>query len=178
MKRVQKERLDLAKDILVSLVALGGVMMVAVAAPNALQLLNPLFKRYQKRTLKPSYIRQKFLDLEEKGLIRLSEKGDKTRIALTERGREKILEFQVDQMEVDIPLRWDGKWRLVIFDIPEKKKHEREIFRQKLKELEFEMIQDSVWRHKYPCHKEIEFLAHLYGIYPHVDLIEGKILKL
>ena len=178
MKRVQKERLDLAKDILVSVAALGGIAMIAIAAPNALQLFNPLFKRYKKRTLKPSYIRQKFLDLEEKGLIRFSEKDDKTRIALTEQGKEKILEFKVDGMELDIPLHWDRKWRFVIFDIPEDKKHEREIFRQKLRELEFEMIQDSVWRHKYPCHKEIEFLSHLCEIYPHIDLIEGKILKL
>ncbi len=178
MKRAQKEKLDLARDILLSIAGLGGVLLIAFAAPGALRLLKPFLNKYKKRVRQLGYIQQRFRDLEEKGLITVSERGEKTKITLTQLGRKKVLEYQVDAMELDIPIRWDGKWRVVIFDVPEDKKYKRDVLRCKLRDLGFERIQDSVWRHKYPCSKEIEFLAHLYEIYPYVDLIEGKMVKL
>ncbi|MFH0905315.1 MAG: hypothetical protein V1826_01160 [bacterium] len=69
---------------------------------------------------------------------------------------------------------WDGLYRFVMFDIPERKKLSREVFRGKLIQLGFEKIQQSIWRHRYPCAKEIEFLTHLYGIARYVDVVEGK----
>lgn len=178
MKREQKEKLDLTRDILLSIAGVGGVLLLGAMAPGAIQLLKPLLKKYKKRVRQPSYIQQKFKDLEEKGLIDIGAKEDKTKIILTKLGQKKILEYQVDSIELNIPIRWDGRWRVVIFDIPENKKNHRDVFRRKLIDLGFERIQDSVWRHKYPCKKEIEFLAHLYEIYPYVDMIEGKIVKL
>jgi len=178
MKRAQKERLDLARDILLGIAGTGGVLLIAFTAPRALQLLKPFLKKYKKRVQQISYIQQRFKDLEEKGLITIGATGDKTKITLTKLGQKKVLEYQVDTMELDIPLRWDGKWRVVIFDIPESRKTHRDVFRRKLINLGFERIQDSVWRHKYPCQKEIEFLSHLYEIYPYVDMIEGKMIKI
>ncbi|MFH0912622.1 MAG: hypothetical protein V1807_03125 [Patescibacteria group bacterium] len=178
MKKEQREKLDLAKDILLGIAGVGGVLVVALTAPGAIGLLKPLLKKYKRRAQQPGYIQQRFRDLEAKGLIAISERGDKTKITLTQLGKKQVLEYRVDTMELDIPLRWDGKWRIVIFDIPESRKTHRDAFRRKLIDLGFEHIQDSVWRHKYPCSKEIEFLAHLYEIYPYVDMIEGKMVKL
>ena len=178
MKREQKEKLDLTRDILLSIAGMGGVLLIALAAPGALQLLKPFLKKYKKRVRQLSYIQQRFKDLEEKGLITIGGIEDKTKITLTKLGQKKVLAYQVDTMELDVSLKWDGKWRIVIFDIPESRKTHRDVFRRKLIDLGFERIQDSVWRHKYPCSKEIEFLAHLYEIYPYVDMIEGKMVNL
>lgn len=178
MKREQKERLDLARDIILGIAGMGGVLLIALAAPGALQLLKPFLKKYKSRAQRIGYIQQRFKDLEDKGLITLGEKDGKTKITLTKLGEKKVLEYQVDDMELDIPLKWDGKWRVVIFDIPESRKTHRDVFRRKLINLGFERIQDSVWRHKYSCQKEIEFLSHLYEIYPYVDMIEGRMVKL
>jgi len=178
MKRAQKEKLDLARDILLSVAGIGGIMLITLAAPGAIQLLKPFLKKYKKRAQQPGYIQQRFNDLEDKGLITMSERDGKTKITLTKLGQKKVLEYQVDAMELNVPLRWDGKWRVVIFDIPESRKTHRDAFRRKLIDLGFERIQDSVWRHKYPCAKEIEFLSHLYEIYPYVDMIEGRMIKL
>lgn len=40
---------------------------------------------------------------------------------------------------------WDKKWRIVIFDIPEKRKKARDIFRGMLKEMGYKLLQNSIW---------------------------------
>ena len=50
----------------------------------------------------------------------------------------------------------------MIFDIPERKKKFREIFRQHLQHLNFRELQKSVFIHPYDCAGEIEFLIDFY----------------
>ena len=59
---------------------------------------------------------------------------------------------------------WDGQWRVVLFSIPENKKHLRVIFRQKLKSLGFIQLQRSTWLFPYTCEEEISLLASRLGI--------------
>ncbi len=51
--------------------------------------------------------------------------------------------------------KWDKKWRIVIFDIPQEVHSKRNIFRQKLKSLGFYMIQKSIFAFPYPCEEEL-----------------------
>ena len=117
-----------------------------------------------------SLARQKLVDIEEKGGV--------VRIQLTARGKRKVLSFALDGMQIKSPSRWDGRWRIVAFDIPEKKRRARDIFRQKLKELDFKEFQQSVWAHQHPCLEEISFLVHLYELESYVTYFEGTIPKL
>ena len=66
--------------------------------------------------------------------------------------------------EIKKPKRWDGKWRFVIFDIPEKRKTVRDAFRKYLSDLGFYQIQRSVWVWPYECKKEVDFLVELFEI--------------
>ena len=59
---------------------------------------------------------------------------------------------------------WDKKWRLVIFDIPEKKKPAREALREKLKDLGFAKLQDSVWVTPFPCENEIKLIKLVFNL--------------
>lgn len=73
-------------------------------------------------------------------------------IQLTNKGQEKISrKFPIDKMQNK---KWDGKWRAVIFDIEEKRRKSRDLFRKKLKELGFGMIQESVWVSPYDFAKD------------------------
>ena len=67
--------------------------------------------------------------------------------------------------------RRDGKWRLIIFDIPEKKKSARDVFRRKLLELGMIRLQDSVFVSAFPCKNEIDFLANFLGISDFITLV-------
>ena len=89
----------------------------------------------------------------------------------------RALTYQLDTMMVRKPKRWDKKWRVVIFDIPEKYRRVRDIFRSRLRQLSLYQLQESVYISPYPCFSEIEFLRELYGVsftvsYLLVDRIE------
>ncbi len=51
---------------------------------------------------------------------------------------------------------WDGKWRFVIFDIPQKEVNFRNIIRRRLKELDFRQLQRSVWFSPLPLTQSCE----------------------
>ena len=56
------------------------------------------------------------------------------------------------------PKKWDEKWRLLIFDIPEKRRGMREKIRRTLLAIGFKRLQDSVWVYPYDCEDLIAFL--------------------
>jgi len=64
-------------------------------------------------------------------------------IRLTNKAHEKLKrDFSLLWMQKE---RWDGKWRLVFFDIKEKRKNKRDSLRKKLLELGFAMLQKSTY---------------------------------
>jgi len=60
--------------------------------------------------------------------------------------------------------RWDGRWRLLIFDISEIRRNVRNAVRNKLRQLGFRHLQDSVWAYPFPCHEALELLQIRYAI--------------
>jgi len=47
--------------------------------------------------------------------------------------------------------KWDKRWRIVIFDIPERRKSVRTRLRRFMNEYGFVRLQDSVWIYPYDC---------------------------
>ena len=92
-------------------------------------------------------------------------------VILTKDGEKKALRFKIDEIKVKKPLKWDGEWRIVIFDIPEKFKKAREALRNKLKELGFLELQKSVFIFPYECEDEINFIVEVFQIRPFVRFI-------
>jgi len=114
-------------------------------------------------------------NLKERKLIRIIRKGDNISIVLTEVGRRRHLSYNIRDLNIKKPSIWDGKWRLVIFDIPEDKKLSRDGLRLKLKQLKFLQFQKSAWINPYPCEDEIDFLTENLGIGKYVTLFVIKI---
>lgn len=109
--------------------------------------------------------------LEKKKLVEIRIKGSKGVVVLTENGKEKILEMAVDEMVISKPARWDGKWRIVLYDINFDRKGLRDRFQKILKNAGFYQMQESVYVHAYPCEKEIEFMRNYLGLAGEVQLI-------
>lgn len=92
-------------------------------------------------------------------------------IVLTKDGKQKALEYQIDEMKIKKPAKWDKKWRIVIFDIPERKKKAREALRSKLQELGFLELQKSVLIYPYECENEIDFIVEVFQIRQYVRFL-------
>ncbi|MBI4034031.1 MAG: hypothetical protein HY378_00590 [Candidatus Brennerbacteria bacterium] len=74
-----------------------------------------------------------------------------------------MLTYDIDNIKLKRQ-RWDGKWRLVTFDIPDSKKTAREALRRKLKELDFYPLQKSVFITPYRCEDEIDFICSVFDV--------------
>lgn len=84
-------------------------------------------------------------------------------VILTNKGKIKALTYKLSEMNLQKG-DWDKKWRVVFFDIPEKQRAHRDIFRDNLKKIGFYELQKSVFIFPYECENEIEFLIEFYNI--------------
>ena len=108
------------------------------------------------------------------GLISIVETLDGiTEIAILDEGR-RVADENLVYETVPRPARWDKKWRLVFFDIPEEKKNSREAFRYHLKKLGFTEFHKSTFIFPYPCNKEVEVLAERFGIKPCIRMVTAE----
>jgi phenylacetic acid degradation operon negative regulatory protein len=98
-------------------------------------------------------------------------------IRLTEKGLARVLQDSFQNMKIRESKNWDGYWRVIVFDIPDRHKWAREGFREKLKNLNFYQLQKSVFVAPYPCEKMIEFLISVFSINSYVRLIETQDLS-
>lgn len=81
--------------------------------------------------------------LREQGFIDLDQYNNKLILKLTDKGKEEAILRKILKDE-----KWDGKWRIIIFDIPEKHRKVRNILRSRLRTWGFEPWQKSVWASK------------------------------
>ncbi len=95
-------------------------------------------------------------------------------VKITDKGRQKLIRFELDIME--IKRKTDGKWRLIIYDISEFKKWQRELFRETLKRLKLYRLQDSVYLTPFVCEDEIEYLRQTFDVGKEVHVL--KVSKL
>ncbi len=92
------------------------------------------------------------------------EKDGKITLIISEAGKKKALSYCLEEMVIKKPEKWDKKWRLVIFDIPEKKRKVRDALRTKLQELGFFELQKSVFVHPFDCKEEIDFIVEFFEL--------------
>lgn len=156
-----KKRNPQTKEIL-TILAGGAIIGLSFVFPALPVALVPFFidsNKYNRRGINHVIKR-----LNQQKLVEIVEEGNQAFVRITQKGRVRALRYKLSEIQVKKPKVWDKKWRIVIFDIPEKYKRMREIFRDHLKMMGFYMLQKSVWVHPYPCGSEIEFLRQIYNV--------------
>ena len=104
-------------------------------------VIDELIKQYSER----KYLRQSMKRLIDKGFLKQKEK----KWIVTKEGRrfflKKFPEEDGKTIKNSTRRRWDGKWRLVSFDVPGGYSAKRDQIRSFLKEFDFLPLQKSVW---------------------------------
>ncbi|HAQ03113.1 hypothetical protein A2467_01070 [Candidatus Nomurabacteria bacterium RIFOXYC2_FULL_36_8] len=97
--------------------------------------------------------------MEKKGLIQFVNKYGELKITISPKGHKIIKSLMLsDYKQIKKPVKWDGKWRMVMFDIPEDKTKLRNIIRFHLKKIGFLQVQGSVWVYPYPCEEIVTII--------------------
>ena len=99
-----------------------------------------IFRQMKKewREINRRYLYRIIKEFREDHLVDYRELADGTiNLVITEAGKLQAIRFNIDVMEIKKPRHWDGQWRAVLFDIPEKKRRARDTLRDKLRDLGF-----------------------------------------
>ncbi len=151
----------LKQKILLSLMT-GLAIGLSYSPKQHAKILKQASKDWQK--INEKEFKKEVDDLYRSKLVDLKENEDKSfSMTITNRGKIKILRYHFEAMEIT-QKNWDGKWRMVVFDVPEKFRKGRDALRQKLKTLGFYELQRSVFIFPYSCEDEINFIVEFFDL--------------
>jgi CRISPR/Cas system-associated protein endoribonuclease Cas2 len=97
--------------------------------------------------------------LKKKGYIKTNAKKG---ILITPKGKGKVLKIKYKFLEKK--KRKDGKWIMLMYDIPVNRNRERHLFRRQLQYLGYQQLQKSIWVCPYDVFKETEKIINLMSL--------------
>jgi len=155
-------------------IVIGGVVLIAVTNPyfgiKAIEALQKDLERKKWRQIKNS-----LYYLRSRGAIEAIQMPDGSfTVTATATGKKIAEKYDLENMRIERPDRWDGYWRILSFDIPANKKLARQTLLGKLKDLGFIMLQKSIWIHPFDCQKELAVISKAFEVEPYVNFIVAK----
>ena len=166
-KNLFKKRCAPIGEVL-KLIGTGVFIAGSFAIPTLPMALKPFLKNENEyeiwKRFNIPYLKRTLERLEKQKLVEIKEGEKYQTIEITQRGKRRILKFALEALSVEKPGNWDGKWRLVSYDIPSKYKNMGELFSSYLKTWNFYPFHKSLFIHAYPCEKQIEYLREYLGL--------------
>ena len=147
--RVRKRNVQ---GLILKVLYTSGLVSVALLAPNVILAMNKaglLPGRRQKESINTSRNR-----LIKKGFVEFHE----GRLRITQKGKDFLAKEDMYMKFQNEHKKWDGKWRILVFDIPEKRRLVRNRIRRALVSIGFMRLQDSVWIYPYNCEDLVTLL--------------------
>lgn len=154
------------KDVL-TFIGLSSIVVASLAVPALPKAIVSTYKFWRGANQKD--LGRIIKRLEKQEMISMTQEGNEIKIEITQKGKRRLLEYDFENLEIKARKR-DGKWRLIMFDIPNEKKVSRDAFRKKLVQIGCLMLQESVFVCAFPCKKEVDFLCHYLEISDYVTL--------
>jgi len=155
-KKRRAPRGSIERAILDVLAELGDMLTIVLVKRSASLLVR---RAFQETTPKlEQRVHETVSRMRRKRLIEFREIRGKRYPRLTKRGEEHMRHLQTGVIQIAKPRVWDGKWRIVIFDIRENQSSVRTKVRRLLQQLGFLQLQKSVWVHPYDCEELIALI--------------------
>jgi len=134
----------------------------AIDEGSAFLSYSELRKRIWNNRRLPSSLSKAIYNIKRSGYLEVVEKDNQKVVRITKKGRFKLWNPVINK-------EWDGRWRLVAFDIPEDNRKKRKSLRLALKALGFIQMQKSLWICPYDVSMEIEKVLDMLDIEQYVD---------
>lgn len=161
------------KEIVLSTLLAVGFITIALAAPNAVQI----FKYFKpKNAYERGRIKNSLARLQKQNLIKGKDDLDGY-FVLTTKGKAKAMRYKIEETKIQRQKKWDGKWRLVMFDVPEEKKRARQAINYALKKIGCVHYQKSVFLTPFPCEKEINFIGETFDVRAYIRIVVAESIE-
>lgn len=156
---------DTPRGILEALLVVGGSVAILSTAPTLLMALagaGYALKAHEKN--RKNAIHRSFQYLKRRKYVEVTEKGKRMSVTLTPEGKRMIEQYLYRRSfsETKRPKSWDGKWRIMMFDISSDKRGKRDAFRGFIRRIGGVMLQKSVWAYPYDCTEEFALLKRVF----------------
>ncbi len=145
-------RMTKVREALLASLKVGGLLTVAVLAPGVAGVVGKRLVHYERAKTRSALSR-----LIANGLVVKRAGG----FEITGKGYAALDRHLLSPAK---PKRWDGKWRMVIFDIPERRKGARAVLRDALRRIGFLKLQNSAWVYPYDCEELVALLKTDYRL--------------
>jgi DNA-binding transcriptional regulator PaaX len=100
---------------------------------------------------KTSYaITRALKNLVEEGCAEIHKSGRQNYAKITAHGKTRLNSMTLMGEDALVSQAWDGFWRIILLDLPENRKSERESLRYLLKKAGFVCLKNSAWISPYP----------------------------
>ena len=151
------------QEIALKVLVAAGALTVAALAPNVLGVIADMDPAFKKDLKSFRRLQETLWRMERKGLLKRVREGKGLwAYALTTKGEKVVDDVLAERYVVSTSRWWDGKWRVVMFDVPERKRSARAQLRILLERAGFVRLHDSVWVQPYPCADFVTLIrAHL-----------------
>ncbi len=145
------------------LLLLGGLTLSLSRSPGRyFKILGKMGKEWSR--IEKEKLKNSIRELYQSKLISLTTSPDGSMtMVLNIKGKNKALRYNIEKLKIP-EQKWDGRWRIVIFDIPESRREARNALRVLLKKMSFIELQKSVFIHPYECKNEIEFIVEFFQL--------------
>lgn len=159
MKKNNKKFGRITLEILVFLEELFNVADAFISSSYSTRLFH---QKLRENEMEEGYFQHKLRQLEKSGYVEVKKDENKNlSVRLTIKGKIKMLENIPDNTR-------DGRWRLLSFDIPEKERQKRDLFRAAIKRTGFKQVQKSLWACPYVKADKVELAISYYKVKKYV----------
>ncbi|MFA7309358.1 MAG: CRISPR-associated endonuclease Cas2 [Candidatus Paceibacterota bacterium] len=156
LEKKGRERRKRAKiqDTVLGIIGAAGVIAAVMIAPNMFQVLPHLMGRgkyrlkFQTKTVVGRLLVKGYIRKDVRGMLQITDSGQ----------RHLALEQARNSEPAKRKRRWDKRYRLVMFDISQKRRNARDRLRLLMREFGFLRLQDSVWVSPYDCEELIALI--------------------
>lgn len=168
-RRARRERIQ---NIVLVSVYMATIAGAAVIMPNSMKLFKYVSGKIGPSPRLKKRMSQAYTRLVKEGMIARTGDTKNPGIILTKKGMKYAEGLEAgNRFYASKPRKWDYKWRILMFDIWERRRSVRNRLRGILQENGFVKIQNSVWIYPYPCEDLLIFLRTVLKLGPSIRYV-------
>src|SRR3989338_7231321 len=158
--------------VLLGTLLVSGMVALAVVAPNVCAVFSP--RRKSRRYIKSENMPRTLAQGSSRGYWKYEKTGEgEYRVRLTPKGKQVALRAALHGFKLHERKKWDGRYRVVMYDVARKHNSARDGFRHRLTAMGMYPLQNSVFVYPHPCAEEVMFFLSLFNVTQKVHIIEG-----